>query len=349
MVAVPNIMLSWQGGAELSAAIGLAWVGLRAVGMRAVGMRTAGPRRADRAQRAGSTQTTGSAPRTGGERARAAAAFAGEAFVVAVLYTVWQLAGQLSVMGTSDALSRGRWIDRFEHGLHLPSEASVQRLVLGHPWLVQGANGYYAVMHFGALFIFLLWLYFRHRDRYSAVRTTLAVATLGCLVIALVPVAPPRLLDGFVDTAVLYNQSVYGGAVGVAGADQLSAMPSVHVLWAVAIGWYAWSIARGRWRWIGPAHAAITVFVVVATGNHWWLDGIVAVAVLLVSAGLYHGTARAWRLLQTRARTAERRSLLGGDEGGAPGGVAAGDAVAAGDVVAAGARGEGGAPVEGGQ
>jgi hypothetical protein len=270
VVAVPNLMLSWQGGAELSVALGLAWLGLRAVR---------------------------------GERARAVGSFAREACVVAVLYTIWQLAGELSVMGTSNALARAEWINRLEHGLHLPSEASVQHLVLGHPWLVQASNGYYAAMHFGAMFVFLLWLYFRHRDRYAAVRTTLALATLGCLAISLIPVAPPRLTDGFVDTAVLYHQSVYGGAFS-GGADQLSAMPSVHVLWAVAIGWYGWRIGRSRWRLIAPAHTLITLFVVVCTGNHWWLDGIVAVAVLVVSAGGRAAAARAWRALKTQRMVA---------------------------------------------
>jgi hypothetical protein len=63
-------------------------------------------------------------------------------------------------------------------------------------------------------------------------------------------------------------------------------MPSVHVLWAVVIGWYVWRVGRGAWRALGPAHAVITILVVVATGNHWWLDGIVAVAVPVVCAGL---------------------------------------------------------------
>jgi hypothetical protein len=168
-----------------------------------------------------------------------------------------------------------------EHDVHLPSEASVQRLITGHSILTQGANLYYASMHFTALFAFLIWLFVRHRDRYGPIRTNLALATLVCLVIQLLPVAPPRLLDGYVDTAAKYGQSVY--ALGF-GADELSAMPSVHVAWAVLIGWYAARVSRSRWRWVGALHAAITVFVVVSTANHWWLDGIVAVAVLVACA-----------------------------------------------------------------
>jgi hypothetical protein len=123
-----------------------------------------------------------------------------------------------------------------------------------------------------------------------------------CLAIAFVPVAPPRFLGGgIVDTAAEYGQSVYGGGVS---ADQLAAMPSVHVLWAVTIAWYAVKIGRSRWRFLAPLHGVLTVFVVVATGNHWWLDGVVAVAVLVVCAWFRYGVARAWP-----ARHRTRRSV----------------------------------------
>ena len=217
------------------------------------------------------------------------APFATESCLIAALYAVWQLAGQLSVAGTSGAFARARFVERIEHDLHLPAEASVQRLILGHRLLVESANVYYATMHFGALFVFLIWLFVRHRDRYAAVRTTLALTTLVCLVIQLMPLAPPRLLSGYVDTAQRYGQSVY--SLGF-GADQLSAMPSVHVAWAVLIAWYAIRIGRGRLRWLGVLHAALTTFVVVATANHWWLDGIVAIAVLVACASLRAGLAR---------------------------------------------------------
>lgn len=209
------------------------------------------------------------------------APFVREAAMIAGLYTVWQLVGSLSKTGTHGALARARWIERIERDWHLPSEASVQRVVTSDDVVAQVANLYYATMHFGGLFAFLIWLFVRHRDRYRPVRRVLALTTLVCLLIQFVPVAPPRLLPGFQDTALRYGQSVYAG-----GYDSLSAMPSVHVAWAGLIGWAVWRIAAGRGRWLGPAHAALTVVVVVATANHWWADGIVAVAVLAACFGL---------------------------------------------------------------
>ncbi len=231
-------------------------------------------------------------------RVRSVAAFVRETAMIALLYGLWQLAGQLSVTGTHDAFVRARWIERVQHDVFLPSEASVQHLIIGHPLLVQGSNLYYAAMHFPMMFVFLIWMFVRHRDRYRPVRTVLAWTTLCCLLIQLIPVAPPRMLTGLgiKDTGLLYDQSVYANGFAF---DQLSAMPSVHVTWAVLVGYYTWRIGVGPWRYLGVAHALMTTFVVVATGNHWWLDGIVGVAVLAVCARAVVGVRTAWHAVRT--------------------------------------------------
>jgi hypothetical protein len=222
---------------------------------------------------------------------RAAGAFARETAVVGVLYGLWGLAGSVAVAGTDGAFGRARWVERVERDVRLPSERSVQHLVLGHRLVVQGANLYYAAMHLTTMLGFLIWLFVRHRERYRPVRQVMAWTTLGCLLVQLVPVAPPRMLPGIVDTGRLYDQSVYSSGLAV---DQLAAMPSVHVAWAVLIGFYVWRVSPSRWRWLGPAHAALMTVVVVVTGNHWWLDGIVAVAVLSACAWSVFGVRTAW-------------------------------------------------------
>jgi len=222
---------------------------------------------------------------------RAAGAFLRETAIIGVLYGLWHLAGRVSVTDVGGAFRRAHWIQRVERDFLLPSERSMQHLVLGHRLVVQAANLYYAAMHMTVMLVFLIWLFVRHRDRYRPVRQVLAWTTLGCLLVQLMPVAPPRMLPGIVDTGVLYDQSVYSSGLA---ADQLSAMPSVHVAWAVLVGYYVWRISPSRWRGLGPAHAVITVLVVVVTGNHWWLDGVVAVAILAACAWAVFGVRTAW-------------------------------------------------------
>ena len=82
-----------------------------------------------------------------------------------------------------------------------------------------------------------------------------------------------------IDTGLAYGQSVYG-TLGRGIAGQLQAMPSIHVAWAALVGWAAMVESTNRWRWIGPIHFSITFLVVALTGNHYWLDGIVAMLLL---------------------------------------------------------------------
>jgi len=222
-------------------------------------------------------------------------AFAGEISLILALYALWRYAGGISVMKVDHALDRGNAVWDLEQRLHLPSELSFQRAVLPYPLLVQAANRYYAIMHVPALIAVLIWAFVWHRDRYPLVRNTLALLTGACLLIQLVPVAPPRLFPGlgFVDTGHLYGQSVYG-AVGTGISDQLSAMPSVHVGWAVLVGLAAVLFGTSKWRWVVVAHPVATIAAVTVTANHWWLDGVVAVVLLVAAAGLHLAISRDW-------------------------------------------------------
>ena len=96
--------------------------------------------------------------------------------------------------------------------------------------------------------------------------------------------------DGMVDTGMRYGQSVYG-SVGGFNADQLSAMPSVHVGWALLVALVVVQVSRSRWRWLALAYPALTVLAVVVTANHFWLDGLVA-ALLLALVLLVQRAAR---------------------------------------------------------
>jgi len=218
------------------------------------------------------------------------------------LFGLWQLAGRLSVMKVDGAIARGTWIWDAERAIHLPSEAGLQHLVMPHQWLVEAMNLYYASMHFTVMIVFLIWLFLRHREDYPRIRTTLALTTAAALAVQLVPVAPPRMIPKahLVDTALLYGQSVYG-QINPDSPDQLSAMPSVHVAWAVLVGVCVWRLSGSRWRWVGPAHTIATIVVVTATANHYWGDEIVATALVLASVGLQAAARRTAASLRTLA------------------------------------------------
>jgi hypothetical protein len=226
-------------------------------------------------------------------RLAGAATFARETALVLGLFALWQYAGSFSVVGPGGAIGRARWIWRFERTVRLPSEAVIQRVFLPHPLIIEFFNLYYDTLHFTVLIACMIWLFARHREAYRRWRTTLVAFTGISLLIQLIPVAPPRMLTstGMVDTAVLYHQSVYSNATGF-DPDQLSAMPSVHVGWAILVAIAVITTTASRWRWLAVLYPCLTTLVVIVTANHFWLDGIVAAAILAAVLAVQSGLRR---------------------------------------------------------
>jgi len=234
---------------------------------------------------------------------RSAGAFAREAALVLVLYAVWNYAGKLALVRVDEAFANGRFIWDLERFLHLPSEVDIEHALLPYPSVMRAMNAYYAAAHVPAVIACLVWLFVRHRARYPSLRTTLALTTGACLLIQLNPVAPPRMYPGlgFVDAGEVFGPSVYG-KVGTGIADQLSAMPSVHVAWAALVALAVIVASSSRYRWWILAHPVLTVVAVTVTANHWWLDGAAAVVVLFAAWALDRAARSAWARVPGRAR-----------------------------------------------
>ncbi|MGC4807565.1 phosphatase PAP2 family protein [Micromonospora sp. DT233] len=209
-----------------------------------------------------------------------------ELALVAVLFGAYKL-GRLAVDGrAATAVANGEYVWRLERLLRMPDEAAVQAPMLATELLTRLANSYYAYVHFPATVLCLLWLYARRPTHYRWMRRGLAVLTAAALALhLLVPLAPPRLtsLTGMVDTGLRYGPAVYGPPGSDGLSNQYAAMPSLHVGWAIAVAVALIATTAGRWRWLWLAHPVITAVVVVVTGNHYWLDGIVAAAMLALA------------------------------------------------------------------
>ncbi len=243
----------------------------------------------------------------------AALSAATEIAIVATLYSVWRLARVLPLARTEGAIDRGRQIDNIQQALHMPTELSLQHFVLRYDWLARFSNYYYAVVHVPALIAFLVWLFVRHRDQYSPWRNTLAIVTAFCVVIRFVRVAPPRFLPdlGYIDLASHYGWSLYG-PVGTGVSDQFAAMPSIHVGWAAIVSFGIVAVSTSRWRWIFLLHLALTMMVVSATGNHWWLDGIVAIVLVAIAIAIDTGARRLLAPPEAEVETLDAESAESG-------------------------------------
>jgi hypothetical protein len=102
----------------------------------------------------------------------------------------------------------------------------------------------------------------------------------------LYPMAPPRLLPGvgFVDVVAATGSpgSTHSGPLAQ-HANELAAMPSLHLAWAVWTAWAAWRMLRGR-RFAAAvwAYPVVTAAVVLATGNHFVADVVAGAALTAV-------------------------------------------------------------------
>ena len=158
---------------------------------------------------------------------------------------------------------------------------------------------YYATAHFPVTVTVLAWAFVRHRaTSYALLRFLLVSVTLVAMgVHVLYPLAPPRMLTrlGFVDTLAVYGPHVYSTDMARSVANQFAAMPSLHFGWAVIVAWGVVHIFRSRWRQLAWLHPAITLIAITATANHYWLDSVIALLLVIAAAG-------SWQALDARRR-----------------------------------------------
>ncbi|MFJ8107720.1 phosphatase PAP2 family protein [Streptomyces sp. NPDC096132] len=218
-----------------------------------------------------------------------------ELLLVAGLFLVYKFGRQLATGHTAEAFRNAGDVWHAERWLHLPGEGAVQSLLLHGDTLVRVANTYYATVHFPATLAFLVWLYLRRPAHYVWARRVLAAVTAAALVLHLAfPLAPPRMLAaaGLVDTARVYGPSVYGPPQTDHLSNQFAAMPSLHFGWALMVAIGLVVATRSRWRWLWLLHPLVTLLVIVGTANHYWLDAVVAGALLGVVLAVVHAPAR---------------------------------------------------------
>ncbi|MET7381413.1 phosphatase PAP2 family protein [Streptomyces sp. NPDC005526] len=229
-----------------------------------------------------------------GANARAAAAVAEpgaparpplvrEFLLVAGLFLVYKLGRQLAAGHTAEAFRNAHRVWDLERALHLPGEGALQSPLLTGGLPAHLANTYYAAVHFPATAAFLVWLYLRRPAHYVWARRVLAVVTAAALALHLAfPLAPPRMLGAahLVDIARVYGPSVYGPPRGDHLSNQFAAMPSLHFGWALMVAAGLIATTRSRWRALWLLHPLVTLLVIVGTANHYWLDALVAAALL---------------------------------------------------------------------
>ncbi|MGW7053416.1 phosphatase PAP2 family protein [Streptomyces sp. NPDC054887] len=202
-----------------------------------------------------------------------------EILLIAVSYWTYSLIRNAVPEQKAAALRNADWIWKAEQGLGIAVEETVNRAVNSVTWLIVSMNYYYATLHFVVTIGVLVWLFRRHPGRYAATRLVLFATTgIALLGYYLYPLAPPRLMNGqsFIDT-VLVHQTWGSMASGNFKnmSNQYAAMPSMHVGWSLWCGVTIFALATVPWaKVLGLLYPTVTLVVIVATANHFWLDAV---------------------------------------------------------------------------
>ena len=221
-----------------------------------------------------------------------------ELALLVILYIGYSAARLAADADHGSAMANARNLLHVEAALHIEVERWANSVVTGIPWLALASSYWYSRLHYVVAPGVLLWVYHQRSQRYRRVRNALVIGSaVGIAGFVLLPMAPPRMLPGYVDTlAATSGQGWWGSNAsaprGLGGlTNELAAMPSLHVGWAL---WCTWVVylccARRSVRLVALAYTAGTTLVVVVTANHYVLDVLAGGAVIALGFAVTAGT-----------------------------------------------------------
>ncbi|WP_129839515.1 phosphatase PAP2 family protein [Streptomyces sp. RFCAC02] len=204
-----------------------------------------------------------------------------ELLLIAVSYAVYSAVRNAAPARVEQAQDHARWVWDLQGSIGLDFEHAVNHAIAKVTWLIVPMNYYYATLHFAVTIGVLIWLFRWHPGRYGSTRLVLFVTTGVALVgYYFFPLAPPRLMAGmdFIDTSSVHHTWGSLSAEGTTMAEvsnQYAAMPSMHIGWSTWCGLTIAILAKPLWiRVLGVLYPVLTLLVIVATANHFWLDAV---------------------------------------------------------------------------
>jgi len=174
----------------------------------------------------------------------------------------------------------------FEQNLGMFWEWDVQRWAQALPAVPALLGGAYVSLHVVGTIAALVWVHRHHRSHFALFRTVVVAASaLALVVYVLYPTAPPRLAGlGFTDTVTLHTGVNLNSALLGRLYNPVAAVPSLHFGYALIVGVAVALLARRlAVRLLGALYPFVMLFVIVATGNHFWLDAALGAVVVVVA------------------------------------------------------------------
>lgn len=207
-----------------------------------------------------------------------------EAGCLVFLIWIYEWLQDLSPIRRHLALRDARDVLEFEHRLGFAPEHALNQWLAHQHVLAFLASNFYSNAIFVVTFATAAVLYWRRPDLYKPLRNMLVLTNMMAFAAFWAfPVAPPRMMPGFIDVVQKAGGIGSWHSTLVSHADQVAAMPSMHLGYAVWCAIVAWRMARTpRAKFaaasVGTGYCLLTTLVVVGTGNHYVADVVAGTA-----------------------------------------------------------------------
>jgi hypothetical protein len=222
----------------------------------------------------------------------------------AAAYLAYRLVRGMVEGDANAAFAHARDLIGLERTLHLFVEPSIQAWASGSHLVMVLSSWLYVNAQTTVTFGALLYIYLRHNRNFYFVRNMFMIAMAIALVgYTVFPTAPPRFMPewGFIDTVSdLTGVHVsHASAAATALFNPYAAVPSMHVAFALMIGWPLARLSRHRVvsvLWM--LYPFLMAFVIVVTANHFIFDALLGALTAGASAYGARRLARArpvWR------------------------------------------------------
>ncbi len=212
-------------------------------------------------------------------------AFAHQVVLVAAAMLAYFGIRNLTAGSAQTAFANAERLHDLERSLRLSFEGTLQAAVVGSDALVTLFNWVYIWGHWPVILTAAVVLFLKRRGDYFVLRDAMFISgAVGFLLFALLPVAPPRMLDlGLVDT-VTQQSNAYRALQPPGLTNQYAAFPSLHVGWNILLGAVLFQTSRlPLVRLFAVLSPAAMTAAVVLTANHFVLDVAAGAILVLIS------------------------------------------------------------------
>jgi membrane-associated phospholipid phosphatase len=229
-------------------------------------------------------------------------------------YLAYRLVRGLVEGEANTAFAHALDVISLELSLHIFIEPSIQAWASGSRLVMDFCSWMYVNAQTTVTLAGLVYLYVRHNKSFYFVRNMFMIAMLIALIgYTVFPTAPPRFLPewGFIDSVSNFTgvHVDHASATMTSLVNPYAAVPSMHVAFALMIGWPLAKLSKHRIvKALWLSYPFLMAFVIVVTANHFIFDAILGALTAGASAygasWLAKARPQVWRFSAPAARAA---------------------------------------------